>query len=370
MIERLVEYKHKCKILRQIQSNKALQYRRINNIQSIITVFVSAFITFVGFSGIERIHSYTLVIFGNNNISIESIELFYNIMVFLLFIVVIFYMVFHFNAKQNASDNAIALLSELINEIDDIVLNSSYLKVNSNVLEVIRYKYSNITRIIPTNTDREFLRAKKSFMKKKVEKGDFNSNKLLFTEREQLEFLINIIDNNDTLQKILNLINSENEKLYIGGGVIRNLVWDKMHDYKELSPINDIDIIYFNNELVEKKYDKTIEERLRAGIPNIEWSVTNQARMSERNNDQPYISLNDALEKWPETASAILVRKNSEGEYEFIAPFGYDDLFRLIVQPTPHFVKKLDKYRARINDKQWEKKWNRLKVLYVENPSR
>ena len=41
MIDRLNEYKHKCKVLRQINSDKALLYKRINSILDFMTIFVS-----------------------------------------------------------------------------------------------------------------------------------------------------------------------------------------------------------------------------------------------------------------------------------------------------------------------------------------
>ena len=65
MIDRLNEYKHKCKVLRQINSDKALLYKRINSILDFMTIFVSAFITFIGFSGNEKILSYILFLFPN-----------------------------------------------------------------------------------------------------------------------------------------------------------------------------------------------------------------------------------------------------------------------------------------------------------------
>ena len=58
--------------------------------------------------------------------------------------------------------------------------------------------------------------------------------------------------------------------------------------------------------------------------------------------------------------------KDQNGDYVFIAPFKYDDLFRLIVQPTPHFKKKINKYKERVATKQWEKKWEILKILHLE----
>lgn len=35
---------------------------------------------------------------------------------------------------------------------------------------------------------------------------------------------------------------------YIAAGFVRNLVWDALHDFKSPSPLNDIDVIYFDPE--------------------------------------------------------------------------------------------------------------------------
>ncbi|MBF4328231.1 nitrate reductase, partial [Vibrio anguillarum] len=32
---------------------------------------------------------------------------------------------------------------------------------------------------------------------------------------------------------------------YIAAGFVRNLVWDSLHDFNEPTPLNDVDVIYF-----------------------------------------------------------------------------------------------------------------------------
>ena len=367
MIDRLNEYKHKCKVLRQINSDKALLYKRINSILDFMTIFVSAFITFIGFSGNEKILSYILFLFPNCKLSLYNIQLIYNLLVFLLFFIVIFLLVFQFAIKQSESEKALAILSSLINEIDDILQNLSG-QVNINMVDTIRYKYVTITQIIPPNTDYEYRKAKKN-LESKVKTTMLRQNNLVIATREQQkDYITELVNKSKIVVNVLRILSQEAETLYLGGGVIRNLVWDNLHGFSDTTPIEDIDVIYFNKTLCAKEYDSAIEERLMIKMPNIRWSVKNQARMYLINNDAPYISITDAIEKWPETASAIILRLNQDGTYEFIAPFGFDDLFRLIVVPTPHFMQKLDRYRARIAEKNWIAKWKKLKILYNEEP--
>lgn len=189
---------------------------------------------------------------------------------------------------------------------------------------------------------------------------------ITITAKEQEKYISKLILNNNTVQNILKNIRSQGEELYLGGGVIRNIVWDDLHGYKAMTPFEDIDVVYYDNENISESYDNIIQKKLYARMPNFKWSVKNQARMHAINGDEPYNSLTDAVSKWPETVSAILVRERQDGEYSFIAPFGYDDVFRLIVQPTPHFLNKIEKYRLRVSRHDWQRKWSKLKILYMD----
>ena len=162
----------------------------------------------------------------------------------------------------------------------------------------------------------------------------------------------------------LDFSNLEREdSLFLGGGIIRNLVWDYLHGYKSYTPIDDVDVIYFDQLSNTKNHDIVFEEKLNKAIPNLVWSVKNQARMHTINNDEQYQSIHEAISKWPETATAILARLSEEGQLKLIAPHGYTDLFRLLVVPTPRFEQKIDKYRERINKKNWKQTWPNLKLI-------
>ena len=66
---------------------------------------------------------------------------------------------------------------------------------------------------------------------------------------------------------------------------------------------------------------------------------------------------------WPETATAVAVRATEAGAIEIAAPFGLDDLFALIVRPTPYFIRagKREIYRERLCRKHWLMAWPRLR---------
>ena len=366
MFERLNEYEHKCSVLKQIQSNKALMYKRINNIQNFLTVVISALITFIGFSGMENIRKYILMLFPKIIITADSIEMAYNLSVFLLFIITICHLVFQFNDKQSSAEKAIWLLSSLINEIHDVKENVRAIP-SEDYLESIGNRYNVITQVIPSNTDREYKRARKN-LKDKLNTKDKSSpgNLILLSDKEKEDYIVNLIEKNPLIKDILNALYKQGKNLYLGGGVIRNLVWDNLHGYKYMTPLDDVDVIYYDTMHTTKADDVAIENQLGEALPNYKWSVKNQARMHIHNGDTPYTSLADAVSKWPETVSAMAVKLDSNGSYEFVSPYKYDDLFRMIVRPTPYCMCKLSRYRERIKNKNWKKQWQKLEILYLD----
>lgn len=363
MLDRAYEYKHKCLILKQIQSNKALFYRRCNSFQHIITILISSFITFIGFSGMENINLTINKLFNTTSSDIFYVQVAYNILVFALFLNVIFHLVFQITQKQSNSEKAISSLASLINEIDDICRSNQSI----NAIEIIRYKYTTLINTIPSNTDKEFEEAKKSFAEKEIKTNySFIKEMYLDTYDKQLDFLKKSVLSDNTLNKILDILAREDKRLYLGGGVIRNMIWDKLHGFKEKTPIDDIDVVYFDMRHKDKCYDQDIEDRLFKEMPNYKWSVKNQARMNVINDDEPYLDIHDAISKWPDTASAIIMKKVSADEYEVIAPHKLDDLFRLVVHPTPHFMDKIERYQQRVVSHEWGKKWNKLRMFHID----
>ncbi|WP_312788923.1 nucleotidyltransferase family protein [Sphingobacterium sp.] len=183
---------------------------------------------------------------------------------------------------------------------------------------------------------------------------------------ESEQKILSILEENKKCLSILKFVSQiKDEELWIGGGFIRNIIWDHKHRHLVSSEFGDIDVFYFNTTNLDKSRDIELEHKLINISPNIEWSVKNQARMHLHNNELPYSSLNDAISKFPDTASAIIVRLGINNEIEFIAPYGYSDIFNLIINPTPHFLKdkiKIQRFKNRIKEKKWLIKWPKLKV--------
>lgn len=87
--------------------------------------------------------------------------------------------------------------------------------------------------------------------------------------------------------------------------------------------------------------------------------------MHLRNGDAPYLSTENALSYWPETATAVAVRLTDAGLLEVIAPFGLDDLFELRLRPGPGFEgEKIEVFRERVVRKRWLERYPLLVTRY------
>lgn len=153
---------------------------------------------------------------------------------------------------------------------------------------------------------------------------------------------------------------------WIAAGFLRNPVWDRLHGFAAPTPLNDIDVVYFDPIEASEARDGVLEAALKQVQPALPWSVCNQARMHRHNGDRPYSSTEDALRHWLETVSAVAIRFGTGGELETLAPFGFDDVVTLVVRPTPHArEQRLEVYRSRMAKKNWPAIWPRVEVLDV-----
>ena len=364
MLERLGDYGRKLRLLRQIMSNKAKWYAAMNTTANLATVVVASFLTFMGFSGIPTLHRYLSVFL---TIEQSTVELVFNLLIFSVLVLVIAHLVFRFGAKQSDAERAVVMLTHLINRIDDTFAKAEHgYVVSLPDVDLIREKYDSLLQVIPPNSDREYLRAKKDYREKEERKTALHLGaREIFDSSAQHRTVEALIRQSPALMEILDSLRRVDYRLFLGGGLIRNTVWDHLHGYSSPAPIDDVDVIYYDRLSATKEHDRDLEGRLRVVLPNLKWSVKNQARMHQPNDDSPYASLEDAVAKWPETATAILARLRGDGDIEILAPYGFDDLFRLIVAPTEHFRAKMDRYRQRVEVKQWGAHWPRLRFFDV-----
>lgn len=176
------------------------------------------------------------------------------------------------------------------------------------------------------------------------------------------EELIKMMKLYENFERDLELVQSLNlPYACIAAGYVRNFVWDQLHGYTKRTPLNDIDVIYFDKNNVSENFEKEIEAYLSEKTNCSIWSVKNQARMHVNNGDPPYHSISDAMSKWPETVTAVGMTKDEEGNIKVIAPYGVDDIFNMKVRRSPLFKNK-EYVRKRVINKNWKNIWPMIEI--------
>lgn len=176
--------------------------------------------------------------------------------------------------------------------------------------------------------------------------------------------LMNLLESDKSLFSILKAVETLNlNDCWIAAGIIRNKVWDSLHSMQ--TETNDIDVIYFDEHDTSIQTEKILEAKLNTIIPNLPWSVKNQARMHTKNNLPPYRCSFDGVANFPETPTAIAARIK-HNKIEIMAPYGLQDLYTFQVRPTPNFTKNSPMhtiYLNRIQEKNWGHKWDKLQII-------
>jgi uncharacterized protein len=148
---------------------------------------------------------------------------------------------------------------------------------------------------------------------------------------------------------------------WIAAGAVRNAVWDLRSGFITPTPLNDVDVIWFGQNLDTASADRCIERMLSRRLREIGWSVKNQARMHLRHGHRRYAGCLDAMNYWPETATAVAVRLLPDESIEVLAPFGLGDLLGMIVRPAPAAGFRI--VLKRMQSKGWLRRWPALRII-------
>ena len=177
--------------------------------------------------------------------------------------------------------------------------------------------------------------------------------------------LLNLIESDPILFSIIKTVGElPLNDCWVAAGIIRNKVWDMLHSKQ--TAINDIDVIYFDAYDLSIQTEKALEKRLNELMPNLPWSVKNQARMHRKNNVPPYLNSYDGVAHFPETPTSIAVRFYNN-ELEIMAPYGLNDLFEGRVKPSPPYKKGTNLYAIyleRMQNKEWNTVWSKLRIEF------
>ena len=178
-----------------------------------------------------------------------------------------------------------------------------------------------------------------------------------------MEKLIELIKKDELRIKALNCVQKLNlPHSYLAAGFVRNLVWDHLHQKPVPTALNDVDVIYFDDTESNPDTHKLIEFELSLLMPELNWQVRNQAIMHERNGDQPYLNIIDAMSYWPEKETAVAIRQLDDCSYECISAFGFASLFQLQVTYNPKRSRRT--FSDRVTLKGWLDKWPNLRTKF------
>ena len=138
------------------------------------------------------------------------------------------------------------------------------------------------------------------------------------------------------------------------GGFIRNMVWDHLHG-RPMTPLNNVDVVYYDRDRTDPGIDENLALELSLRSPKKNWSVVNTARWSP----QPG-SIESAVARGPETASAVAVAVDHHDRLTVVAPFGLEDLFNGVVRPVrPELAAEV---QQRAEAKRWTKLYPELRI--------
>ncbi|OIU71763.1 nucleotidyltransferase family protein [Rossellomorea aquimaris] len=188
---------------------------------------------------------------------------------------------------------------------------------------------------------------------------------MISTEKD----ILNLIQNDERMMGILRAASRLHlPDCWICAGFVRSKIWDELHGFKNRTEIPDVDVIYFNESNLEEETEKRLEAALRDILPEVPWSVKNEARMHVVNDVSPYESSEDAISKFPETATALGVKLDSNQELILTAPWGLDDVLNMEVRPTPYFKETQQRaviYEERVIKKNWKATWPKINVYHT-----
>jgi uncharacterized protein len=121
---------------------------------------------------------------------------------------------------------------------------------------------------------------------------------------------------------------------WLTAGAIRNTVWN--HRLKSNLPLNDLDIVFWS-ATARHSDELAAEAKLKQQHPTQAFQVRNQYKYGRwrHYNRTPLTSVENGLQRFLHTASAVGVRLGPSGAWQWLAPYGIDDLYNGVLRQTP-----------------------------------
>jgi uncharacterized protein len=132
---------------------------------------------------------------------------------------------------------------------------------------------------------------------------------------------------------------------WLAGGAVRNTVWRACFGEACGLVINDFDVAFFDLA-GDREQELKAKAALAEQFPDFKFDVKNQASFARwRKGRRPYHSTEDGVADWLHTATAVGVRVDRSGQWQFYTPYGLADLWQGVVRPTPAHLQNPDAER-------------------------
>jgi hypothetical protein len=154
---------------------------------------------------------------------------------------------------------------------------------------------------------------------------------------------------------------------WVGGGVLRDLVWDQLHGGFDPARVRDVDVAFYDPSDLTPEADQAVEATLRRLAPQVPWDAKNQAAVHlwyQRRFGyavEPLRSAPDGVATWPETATAVAVRLDDNDQLQITAACGLEDLLQGVCRRNPRRV-SVEWYRHRVLAKQVATPWPNVQI--------
>ena len=133
---------------------------------------------------------------------------------------------------------------------------------------------------------------------------------------------------------------------WVGASALRDLVWGERYG-SGFNPdeVRDVDVAFVDPHDLSRAYDDRVTDRLRRRWPEVPWEARNQAavhtwyaRTFGGGPVEPLTSIAEAVGTWPETATAVVVRLDADGQIAVCAPFALADLLGGVWRRNPRRI--------------------------------
>ena len=170
---------------------------------------------------------------------------------------------------------------------------------------------------------------------------------------------LDIVLGNETIRVLTDrLANLDLPDPYLAAGCLSQTVWNHVSGFPPAHGITDYDVLYCDLDELSWEGEDRIIRRCASAFADlcVDVQVRNQARVhlwypvKFGVSHQPLRSAREGIDSFLHCCSALGLRKTPAG-YEVYAPFGFDDVFGMIVRPNylhdlpGQYEEKADRWR-------------------------